>query len=128
MGGLMSLLQSDMGKQIIGGLSNETGIDEAKAAEFAGMAMPLIMGAMKKNLDKLVKIAQGNPKLTMTYAPFYKSVFKDEKETVKILENLNDEYFYTQAISSLSSYYEQKGDKDKAVNVFLKNIAMKLEY
>ena len=49
MGGLMSLLQSDMGKQIIGGLSNETGIDEAKAAEFAGMAMPLIMGAMKKN-------------------------------------------------------------------------------
>ncbi|NIK92068.1 tetratricopeptide repeat protein [Mangrovimonas sp. CR14] len=78
--------------------------------------------AMKKNLDKLVKIAEGNPKLTMTYAPFYKSVFKDEKTTLKILEDLNNEYFYTKAISSLSSYYEQQGNKKGALNVFLKNI------
>ncbi|WP_224490388.1 DUF937 domain-containing protein [Robertkochia flava] len=49
MAGLVSLLESDLGKQIIGGLSNETGVDQARAAEFTGMAMPLIMGALKKN-------------------------------------------------------------------------------
>lgn len=48
MDGLMSLLNSDMGKQLVSGLSNEAGVDQNKAASLISMAMPLIMAGMKK--------------------------------------------------------------------------------
>ena len=49
MSGLLDLLNSPMGKQLISGVSNQTGEPENKTAEVLGMAMPLLMGAMKKN-------------------------------------------------------------------------------
>ena len=49
MSGLLDLLNSGVGKQIISGVSNQTGHDENKTADILGMAMPLLMGAMKKN-------------------------------------------------------------------------------
>ncbi|MER3373661.1 MAG: DUF937 domain-containing protein [Allomuricauda sp.] len=49
MSGLMDLLNSPMGRQLVSGVSNQTGEPENKTAEVLGMAMPLLMGAMKKN-------------------------------------------------------------------------------
>ncbi len=49
MSGLLDLLNSPMGKQLISGVSNQTGEPENKTAEVLSMAMPLLMGAMKKN-------------------------------------------------------------------------------
>ena len=49
MSGLLELLDSPMGKQLIGGIAGQTGNSEEKTANVLGMAMPLLMGAMKKN-------------------------------------------------------------------------------
>lgn len=49
MAGLASLLNSDLGRQIIGGISNQTGASESSTANVLGMALPLLTGAMKKN-------------------------------------------------------------------------------
>ncbi|MEM6894056.1 MAG: DUF937 domain-containing protein [Bacteroidota bacterium] len=49
MSGLLDLLNSPMGKQIISGAAGQTGQSEGKTAEIMAMAMPLLMGAMKKN-------------------------------------------------------------------------------
>lgn len=51
MSGLLDLLTSPAGKQLIGGLSNQTGQPEDKTADVLSMAMPLIMGQMKKNVS-----------------------------------------------------------------------------
>jgi hypothetical protein len=45
----LELLNSDLGKQIIHGASSETGADENKTAQVVTMALPLLLGAMKKN-------------------------------------------------------------------------------
>lgn len=49
MSGLASLLDSDIGRQIIGGISSETGTSEDKTSNLLSMALPLLTGAMKKN-------------------------------------------------------------------------------
>ncbi|WP_343486415.1 DUF937 domain-containing protein [Allomuricauda sp. d1] len=52
MSGLLDLLSSPMGKQMIHGLSNQTGQPEDKTADVLSMAMPLIMGQMKRNVSQ----------------------------------------------------------------------------
>ncbi len=49
MAGILDLLNSDMGKQIIGGISNETKQPVDKTASVLSMGLPILMGAMKKN-------------------------------------------------------------------------------
>ena len=49
MSGLLDLLNSPMGKQLISGVAGQTGQAENKTADVLSMAMPLLMGAMKKN-------------------------------------------------------------------------------
>lgn len=49
MSGLLDLLNSPMGKQMISGVAGQTGQSESKTADVLSMAMPLLMGAMKKN-------------------------------------------------------------------------------
>lgn len=49
MSGLLDLLNSPMGKQLISGVAGQTGQSESKTADVLTMAMPLLMGAMKKN-------------------------------------------------------------------------------
>lgn len=49
MAGLLDLLNSDLGKQMISGVSNETRQSEDKTAAIVSMALPLLMGAMKRN-------------------------------------------------------------------------------
>jgi len=45
----MDLLNSPMGRQLVSGVANQTGQPENKTADVLSMAMPLLMGAMKKN-------------------------------------------------------------------------------
>ncbi|MEL6810785.1 MAG: DUF937 domain-containing protein [Bacteroidota bacterium] len=49
MSGILDLLNSDMGRQIISGVSNETRQPADKTASVVSMALPLLMGAMKRN-------------------------------------------------------------------------------
>lgn len=49
MSGLLDLLDSPMGKQIVNGISAQTGESEGKTADLLGMAVPVLVGAMKKN-------------------------------------------------------------------------------
>jgi hypothetical protein len=49
MAGILDLLNSDLGKQIISGTANQTGQSTDKTSKLLSMAMPLLMGAMKKN-------------------------------------------------------------------------------
>ncbi len=49
MSGLLDLLNSPMGKQLISGVAGQTGQSESKTGDVLSMAMPLLLGAMKKN-------------------------------------------------------------------------------
>jgi len=46
---ILELLNSDLGKQIIGGVSQETNQPNNKTSSVLSMALPLLMGAMKRN-------------------------------------------------------------------------------
>ncbi len=49
MSGILELLNGPMGKQVIEGIAGQTGNSEDKTANVLSMAMPILMGAMKKN-------------------------------------------------------------------------------
>ena len=49
MSGLLDLLNSPMGKQLISGVAGQTGQPESQTGDVLSMAMPLLLGAMKKN-------------------------------------------------------------------------------
>lgn len=49
MAGIADLLNSDLGRQIIGGVSNEAGTSEQDTTNVLGMALPILTGAMQKN-------------------------------------------------------------------------------
>ena len=51
MSGLLDLLNSPMGKQLISGVAGQTGQPENKTGDVLSMAMPLLLGAMKKNVS-----------------------------------------------------------------------------
>jgi len=50
MSGLLDLLNSPMGQQLISGVAGQTGQPENKTGDVLSMAMPLLLGAMKKNV------------------------------------------------------------------------------
>ncbi len=52
MSGILDLLNSDLGKQIIGGVSQQTRTPENKTADLLSMALPVLMGAMKRNVSE----------------------------------------------------------------------------
>jgi len=72
---------------------------------------------LKKNLDDLIDEAKGNTRLLLRYAPLYAALYDDDDTTIKILEDINKNYFITQASKSLSYYYDKKGRKEDAINV-----------
>lgn len=49
MAGILDLLNSDIGKTIISGVSGSTGAPQDKTANVLSMAMPILMGAMQRN-------------------------------------------------------------------------------
>ncbi len=49
MSGILDLLNSDLGKTIISGVSNQTGQDQNKTSGVLTMALPVLMQAMKRN-------------------------------------------------------------------------------
>ena len=59
MSGLLDLLNSPMGKQLISGVAGQTGQPENKTADVLSMAIPLLLGAMKKNVSSSPQGAQG---------------------------------------------------------------------
>ncbi len=51
MAGILDLLNSDLGKQIVSGVSQDTNQPQDKTAQVVSMALPLLMGAMKRNAN-----------------------------------------------------------------------------
>ena len=51
MDGLLDLLNSPEGRQIVNGVAGQTGQSEDNTASVLSMAMPLLLGAMKKNVS-----------------------------------------------------------------------------
>lgn len=51
MNGILDLLQSDLGKQIVTGVSNSTGTDRDKTGSVLTMALPVLMKAMQRNAN-----------------------------------------------------------------------------
>lgn len=51
MTGLLDLLNSPEGRQIVNGVAGQTGQSEDNTASVLSMAMPLLLGAMKKNVS-----------------------------------------------------------------------------
>ncbi len=51
MSGILDLLNSDIGRQMVNGLSRETRQPEDKTSQLMSMALPLIMGAMNRNTN-----------------------------------------------------------------------------
>lgn len=49
MSGLLDLLNSPMGKQLISGVAGQTGQSSDKTGSVLSMALPVLMGAMKRN-------------------------------------------------------------------------------
>lgn len=49
MSGILDLLNSSMGKELINGTSQQMGLNKASTVSALGAAMPLILGAMKNN-------------------------------------------------------------------------------
>ena len=49
MAGILDLLNSDMGRQLVSGMSSQLGQDQSKTANALTSALPLILGAMNKN-------------------------------------------------------------------------------
>lgn len=49
MSGILDLLNSDLGKTIISGVSQESGQPQDKTGKLLTMAMPVLIQAMKRN-------------------------------------------------------------------------------
>ena len=49
MAGILDLLNSDLGKQIVSGVAGSTGTDSSKTSSVLKMAMPVLMKAMQRN-------------------------------------------------------------------------------
>jgi hypothetical protein len=76
MAGILDLLNSDIGKTLISGASQQLGQDQAKTSSALSAALPLILGAMKNN----AKTPEGAAGLL--------SALRDEKHSGGILDNL----------------------------------------
>ena len=59
MSGLLDLLNGPMGKQLVGAVAGQTGQSESQAGNVLSMAMPLLLGAMKKNVTSSPQSAEG---------------------------------------------------------------------
>lgn len=76
MSGILELLNSDLGKQIISGVSNQTGQSTEKTGNLLNMALPVLMGAMQRNAS------------TPDGAAGLLGAISGEKHNGNILENL----------------------------------------
>jgi hypothetical protein len=51
MSGILDLLNSDMGKELVSSISQKTGIDASQASNVVSSGLPALMGAMQSNLS-----------------------------------------------------------------------------
>ena len=78
MDGLLDLINSDMGRQIISGVSQQSGASQNQTSDVLSMALPVLMGAMRKNAST----PQGAQGLL--------GALSDNKHSGSILDNLGD--------------------------------------
>lgn len=50
MSGILDLVNSDLGKQIIGNITEKTGINSSQATDVVSSSLPALLGAMQGNL------------------------------------------------------------------------------
>ena len=77
---------------------------------------------VKKNLDKLITLADGNVKLILRYAPLYASLYEEDEKTIKILEDLSKVNFDLSIVRKLVTYYDRQNKKDKVLDIMTKEI------
>ena len=80
------------------------------------------MLSVRKNLEDLSKLCKDNLKLQLTYIPLYSTLFKEDDKTIKLLEDVNKNFFDMSAIIKLSRYYDKKNKKDKVIKLLSKDI------
>lgn len=93
-----------------------------ETADFIYNARQENKAKVKKNLDKLMKMADGNTKLVLRYAPLYASLFEEENKTISILEDLEKSTFDLALVRQLVSYYDRRNQKDKVMDMLTNEI------
>lgn len=78
MSGILDLLNSDLGKTVINGVSGTTGTDENKTSSVLTMALPVLMKAMERNAS------------TPEGAQGILSALNSDKHDGSILDNIGD--------------------------------------
>ncbi|NNK60897.1 MAG: DUF3857 domain-containing protein [Flavobacteriaceae bacterium] len=78
---------------------------------------------LKRNLNDLIRVAQGNTRLLLRYIPLYSILYEDDDTTIKLLEDLNDDHFEYAAVKSLARYYEKQNKKDKVLKLLTKDMS-----
>ena len=93
-----------------------------ETADFIYNARQEDQAKLKKNLDKLMTMTDGNTKLILRYAPLYESLFEEENKTVSILEDLEKKKFDLSIVRKLVSYYDKRNQKSKVLDMLSNEI------
>ncbi|MBP0905067.1 transglutaminase domain-containing protein [Mariniflexile gromovii] len=80
------------------------------------------MEALKQNLDDLFQVSKDNVKMLLRCAPLYGSLLNEDDKTVKLLEEINSNYFNYSGITTLSRYYANRKEKDKSLKILSKDL------
>ncbi|WP_308993363.1 DUF3857 domain-containing protein [Mariniflexile litorale] len=80
------------------------------------------MKALRENLDDLFKVSKNNVKMLLRCAPLYGSLLNEDEKTIKLLEEINTNYFSYSGITTLSSYYANRKEKDKSLKIISKDL------
>ncbi len=91
-------------------------------ADFIYNARKENLSGVRKNLDELEGLVKNNLKLRIRYAPLFGKLFNEEDKTISLLEDINDNHFDYSAVKLLATYYEKKGEKDKAIKLLSKDL------
>lgn len=73
---------------------------------------------IKKSLDLIMAENIDQLNLMQTYLRIYSGYLNDEDKAIEILERINDDYFDYNALKSLATFYDQRGQKEKALALF----------
>ncbi|WGD34713.1 DUF3857 domain-containing protein [Olleya sp. YS] len=93
-----------------------------ETADFIYNARKEDKAKVRKNLDNLMKMADGNVKLILRYSGLYASLFEEDDKTIKILEDLANEKFDLSIVRKLVTYYDRRNQKDKVIKILSNEI------
>ncbi|MFG6687502.1 DUF3857 domain-containing protein [Mariniflexile sp. HNIBRBA6329] len=78
--------------------------------------------ALKQNLEDLLIVSKDNVRMLLRCAPLFGSLLNEDDKTVKLLEEINSNYFNYSGITTLSKYYANRKEKDKSLKIISKDI------